>query len=755
MPQQFVPTVGSSMARVDGPDKVTGKARYVDDSCPPGVWYGQTVRSPVPSGVLRALRQSPDFDWDRAVLVTAADIPGRNVVTLIEDDQPALVPIGGRIRHAEEALALVAAPSRELARAAAAAVQAEIDETPATLTCEDALDAQQLVYGSDNVFKKLRIERGDDVDAALAGCDLVVESTYRTGAQEQMYIEPQGMLAHWTDDGTCHVEGSLQCPYYVHKALKPLLDLPDDRVVVSQAVTGGGFGGKEEYPSMIAAHAVLLARKAGRPVKLIYDRGEDIAVTTKRHPAIIKHRMGLTSEGRIVAVDIDVVFDGGAYVTLSPVVLSRGVIHAAGPYRIDHVRVVGRVVATNNPPYGAFRGFGAPQTTFAYERQIQKAARQLGIEPFEMRRRNMLREGDITATGQRLEGSVGSDPVLDAVERASQKPSPFPLSAITPAPGGGGATLRRGRGLAFYFHGAGFTGSGEKFLQGRATLATKPSGEFEILTSSTDIGQGALTTFTQIAADALGVRASAIHLVDPSTDKVPDSGPTVASRTCMVVGHVVEEASRRLRRQLIEFAEREGLGHDDLVAVAAAYSKQHGNLAETVTYELPPGIQWDDATYSGSAYPAYGWATCLVDVAVDPDTYEVTVERCIHAIDVGKAIHPVIVKGQIEGGTLQALGWALWEDVQMEKGRVRNCRMTDCIIPTSLDAPEMETILIEVPYAFGPHGAKGVGEIPMDGPGVAVAAAIEDALGVACDALPILPEHLVAAPTATTDGDDR
>jgi CO/xanthine dehydrogenase Mo-binding subunit len=731
-------TVGVSIARVDGAAKVSGRARYVDDLAAPGAWHGVTVRSAVAHGTLRALERDPGFDWREIVVVTAADIPGRNTILLIEDDQPALVPIGGTIRHVDEAIALVAAPTRARAFAAARALRAVVDPLPAVHTIADALRADVRLRGDDNVYKSFEIKKGGDVEAALAAADLVVVGRYSTQAQEQMYIEPQGMLARWDGDA-CRVVGSMQCPFYVHKALVALLGRPADQVVIEQAVTGGGFGGKEEYPSMVAAHAVLLAHAAGRAVKLIYDRDEDIAATTKRHPAEISSRFGFAKDGTLVAIDVDVVLDGGAYLTLSPVVLSRAVLHAAGPYRCAPPRGRGRVVATNTPPHGAFRGFGAPQTTFAYERQMQAAARALGVEPFAFRRRNLLRSGDTTATSQTLTFSVGSDAVLDAVERVAGPPPP------REGTGRHGTPVRRGRGLAFYFHGAGFTGSGEQRLAGRATLALTPRGRFEVRSSSTDIGQGATTIFAQIASTTLGVGLEQIDVIEPATDKVPDSGPTVASRTCMVVGAVVERAARALRTRIEAWAAARGRAGAPLAEIGVAMANGV-ELAETVTYEPPPGIVWDDATYTGSAYPVFGWAACLVDLAVDLDTYEVTIERCVHAVDVGKAIHPILVKGQIEGGTLQALGWALLENVVYKDGRVQNRRMTDCIIPTFADAPELETILVEEPYPFGPHGAKGVGEIPMDGPAAAVAGAIEDALGgVRFDHLPILPEVIAKA----------
>lgn len=723
--------VGRSIPRVDGVAKVTGAAMYVDDLVMPGMLHGATVRSRIPHGTLTAIKLDPAHDWTDVTVVTADDIPGANVIALIEDDQPALVPVGGRIRHVDEAVALVAAPDRRRAREAARHVIIEATPLPAVHTMEEALDAKVLVHGTDNVFKRFEILKGEDVDRAMAGADMVIEGTYRTHAQEQMYIEPQGMLAYWDEEGRCQIIGSLQCPYYVHKAMKVLLGMADDRVVIHQSVTGGGFGGKEEYPSMIAAHAALLARKARTPVKLIYDRDEDIAATTKRHPSVVRHRMGLRKDGTIVAIDVDVTIDGGAYLTLTPVVLSRAILHSAGPYRCDNTRIRGLAVATNTPPHGAFRGFGAPQTTFAYERQATKAARALGMSQLEFRQKNMLLVGDTTATGQMLAYSVGSRAVLDKLGEVAGGP---PVSDARTG-------VRRGRGISFYYHGAGFTGSGEQRLAGRATVVLLPGGTFEVRSSSTDIGQGTLTIFSQIAATALGVDISKVAIAELSTAAVPDSGPTVASRTCMVVGRVVETAARKLKERIQAWGASQGLGDSPLADVASRMAAEgREEISETAQYEPPPGIFWDDETYTGSAYPVFGWAACLVDVAVDPDTYEVVIDRCVQVVDVGKAIHPIIVKGQIEGGTLQALGWAMLENVIYKDGRVANANMTNCIVPTFADAPELETFLVEEPYPYGPHGAKGVGEIPMDGPAAAVASAVEDALGVAFDALPILPE---------------
>ena len=468
--------VGRNVPRKDGIGKATGQAVYADDLVFPGMIWGRTIRSEIPRGWVRGVRR--EFDEAGFTVVDHRDIPGRNVIALIELDQPCLVE--SEIRHVAEPILLLAHEDRERLHAAHVAI--DYERAPAVLDAES----------STVVFKHIHIEKGD-VDAALATADLVVEGTYRTGAQEHVYIEPNGVIAV-PEDGGIAVHGSIQCPYYVHNALVALLGDAVSHVRVVQTETGGGFGGKEEFPSVIAAHAALLALKARRPVKIIYDRTEDMIATTKRHPSVVRHRTGVTRDGRIVGMDIDVMLDGGAYVTLSPVVLSRGTIHAAGPYRCDHTRINGRAVMTNTPPNGAFRGFGAPQTQFAMEVHLDRIAESLGMDPVRLREINALRPGDTTATGQVL----GSDcSALDTLRRAVRKAR---YREKRRANGRG----RRGIGVSLFYHGSGFTGSGELRLASRAAIELTERG-VRVLTSSTEIGQGTRTMHAQIVADALGV----------------------------------------------------------------------------------------------------------------------------------------------------------------------------------------------------------------------------------------------------------
>jgi CO/xanthine dehydrogenase Mo-binding subunit len=749
-----MPLVGKSVPRADGPAKVTGTARYVDDLTRPGVLLGATLRSQVPRGMLRGIRRDPAFDWSGVTVVTAEDVPV-NVVALIQEDQPVLA--SDEVRHAYEPIALVAAEDPVRLACAVRALTPEIDPLPPVLTVADALSRKFQIHGPDNVFATYRISKGDAAKA-IAGSAVRLTGTYRTHHQEQLYIETQGVLAFWDGHGA-HVVGSLQCPYYIHKGVKRTFSLDDAHVDVTQAVTGGGFGGKEEYPTLLALHALLLAKKSGRPVKMIYDRQEDIEATTKRHPSEVTISSGCDREGNLSAVSVRIVMDGGAYVTLSPVVLSRGALHAAGAYRWGHVAIEAVAVATNTPPNGAFRGFGAPQTIWAMERHMDRIARELSIDPLALREKNLLRVGDTTPTGQVLKESVGVQRCVEEARRVSnwdrkrttlgKGATARPSTATLRRPGPGGATPRKARGIgaSVFLHGAGFTGSGERKLKARVAidmfrLLEEKKPRFLIRTASTDIGQGTETVFRQIAAEALWVAMDRIDFAAPSTATVPDSGPTVASRTVMIVGSILELAARDLFARIEQNRQSVGGSFDE---AALRLIAREGTVVSEKSYETPVDLVWDDETYRGDAYPVFAWGCDIAEVEVDLDTFETTVLGFWAAQDVGKAIHPLMCKGQIEGGTLQAIGWALHEKVVVENGKILNARMTNYIVPTSLDAPRFSTVLVEDPYPKGPGGgAKGIGELPMDGGAPAIAAAIEHATGIVRDDLPLQPEDLFA-----------
>ncbi|HEV8402181.1 MAG TPA: xanthine dehydrogenase family protein molybdopterin-binding subunit [Candidatus Limnocylindrales bacterium] len=731
---------GAAPLRREGPAKLTGAAKYADDLVFPGAWFGATIRSTDAHARFEALELDPGFDWSTVVVVTAADIPGDNVVSSIKADQPILVPVGGEIQHHAEPLALIAAPDRATLRAARHATTVVSEPLPAVF---DPLAA-------DTFFAAYELASGDP-DAAFAAADLVLEGEYRVGHQEQLYIENNAMIAVPSGDGGVTVHGSLQCPYYIHTALKRGLAIDDRQARVVQAETGGGFGGKEEYPSMIALHAALLAGRAGRPVRMIYDRHEDLAATTKRHPAIVRHRTGVTHDGRLIAQDIEVVMDGGAYCTLTPVVLSRGAIHAGGPYRCPNVRIRARAARTNTPPNGAFRGFGAPQTEFAAETHLNRIAEALGMSPLDIRRRNVYAVGDTTPTGQVLRGSVAGEEVLERAAEAGEFERLRARHDVSRGRRTGAgivpdSPLRTGRdrtasgiGLALAWHGAGFTGSGEVHLASVASVELTADGRIDILVASTEMGQGTKTIFPQLVADALGVPFEAVDIAPQDTAFVPDSGPTVASRTAMVVGGLLIQAATRLRHDV------ELTTGGSFADTYREYARERGGMRVDQKFEPYPGVGFDDETYRGDAYPAFGWAACVASVEVDLDTGEVSVRDIVAADDVGRVIHPVLAEGQVEGGTLQAVGYATIEEIKLRDGRYLNDRLATYIIPTSLDAPRITTILVEAPYDGVPHGAKGVGELPMDVGAPAVVAAIADATGVWISDLPASPERILAA----------
>ena len=703
----------------------------------------------VARGRLRAVTKDPSFNWSGIVVLTHADIL-HNQVALIEPDQPILVK--DEIRHCYEPVALVACEDPVRLQHAVNAIKLEVEPLPPLLSIDDAFDCKQVIYREDNVQKRYLIEHEltQPIDRILAGCDVVLSGRYRVHHQEQLYIETQGMIAWWDSAGV-HVTGSLQCPYYVQKAIKHAFALEDAQVHITQAVTGGGFGGKEEYPSVLAAHAALLAKAAKRPVRMIYGRKEDIEATTKRHPARVDVRTGCTKDGELVAVHVKCVMDGGAYVTLTPVVLSRGILHAAGAYRWKHARIEGIAVATNTPPNGAFRGFGAPQTIWAVERHMDRLAAKLGKEPLAFKRERAMSLGSTTVTGQLLKESVGVDECVSRAMSESEytrKRAEYDAQAKEPRTASSG-NVRRGIGASVFLHGAGFTGSGERKLKGKVRVDLETGGRLRIRTASTDIGQGTETVFRQLAADAARLPMERIEFETPSTTRVPDSGPTVASRTVMVVGSIVARGAKTIGDRVRAFAAERSWPAtmpDDFARAADRLLAAKGEpISELVEYVPSGANQWDDDAYRGDAYPCYAWGCDIAEVEVDLDTYEVKVLGFWAAQDIGHAIHPVLCAGQVEGGTLQAIGWALYEDVVWKDGKILNARMTNYVIPTSKDAPPFHTMLVEHPFSGGPGGAKGVGELPMDGGAPAIASAVAQAIGVRCDDQPLLPEKIFEA----------
>ncbi|HEY4359244.1 MAG TPA: xanthine dehydrogenase family protein molybdopterin-binding subunit [Acidobacteriaceae bacterium] len=747
-----------------------GAAQYVDDLELPGMWFGATVRSRIARGHIRNISFSPDVDWSQYAVITAADIPGENTIVHLTKDHPCLAV--KEVNHPEEPILLLAHPEKAALLAGLRGVEIEYDELPGVFTIEESEaavendDEARIIWdgtnynGTANCFKRYLMYSGDaaeteaGLEQAFENADFIVEGEYHTGAQEQFYIENNGVIAECNKDAAGNitdvcVRGSMQCPYYLVHALTLIFNLPEEKCRVIQTETGGAFGGKEDFPSVIGSHAALLAMKCGHPVKITYDRAEDMAATTKRHPSRTRHRTAVSRDGRLLGGTIDFAIDGGAYSTLSPVVLSRGTIHAPGPYKWPFLRVRAKAMATNLPPHGAFRGFGAPQSLFGLERHMDKIAKTIGLTPEEFRRRNFLATGDCTATGQQLSEPVDMQGLLTRGLREAgyhEKLARF-------AEENKHSMIKRGVGFATFMHGAGFTGSGERRLNSKVTLQLQPeSGNVRILVSSTEFGQGTNTILSQVAAQTLELPYEHIEVQQPDTFIVPNSGPTVASRTAMIIGKLIERVSEQI---LIALRSSAGLPNShtasDFKQAAANYIAKGHDPNFSLRYEPVKPVSWDDELYRGDAYPAYAWAVYVAEVAVDLNTYSATVTRFDALQEVGKVMHPVLAKGQVEGGVAQGIGYALYEKCVWKDGRMMNNQMTNYIMPTSADLPPIHVHFEEVPSVHGPGGAKGIGELPMDGPAPAILNAIENATGVAFNTIPLLPEDIFERFTSFTE----
>ncbi len=763
--------VGKPVVRADGLEKVTGRSRFVADLTFPGMLYARVIRSTVPHARLKRI----DLTTAKAVsgvvrIALAADIPGNNIVPMMLRDQPCLAT--ELVHYQGEAIGLIAATSPSAAAEALQLVQIDYEPLPTLLDPATSRNTDSpLLFGKNNTFTQLNLKHGD-TEQGFAAADLILERHYRTPSQEHAYLETQGAIVVPQPDGGVKVYGAMQCPFYVQEGLAEILGLPLHLIRVLQSTTGGGFGGKEDYPTLLAAHAAILAQLTGHPVKLIYSRDEDILCTSKRHPAQIRFKTGISNDGKLLAAEVECRLDCGAYATLSPVVAMRSTIHAAGPYRIPHVSVDTRAVATNKVPSGAFRGFGEPQVAYACECHMDELAQILGIDPLDLRRRNLLHSGDQTATGQTLTSSVGLEECLDlAVEKTDYQ---HKLQEWRQDRG----ALRRGIGISTVYYGVGL-GAGELNLPNTGShVQICQDGSVLFAVGTTEIGQGMHTVLSQIVADELGFPYDAIRMTAPDTSRIPDSGPTVASRSTTMSGNSLRQACQPLRKRLLASAARlTGKPVEELIledgwlrhtpdnqrlhpyteVVAAAHTNQE-NLTAVGCYQSPKNT-WDAKTMQGDAYQVYAFAANIVEVEVETRTGQVQVTRVTAANDVGRAINPQGVEGQIQGGSLQGLGYGLCEEILTPVGGVENNNFSTYILPTTLDTPEIEPLIIESAYHDGPHGAKGFGELPPIGIAPALRNAILHATGALLYEIPATPERVLAAlktsrPSEPAGGDE-
>lgn len=753
--------VGKGKKRVDASAKVTGRAKFAGDVGFSDMCWVSVVRSKYPHAEISNIDVSEASKSPGVLAVlTADDVPGDNVVPVIEDDQPALVNCKARYRG--EPLALVIARKREVAHRGVDKVNVDYVELPAVFDLMEALRTESVrvprkeVGERGNVFDEMIIRKGN-VERGFSKSSVVVQSKYRTGRQEHAYLESQCVTAVPEGRGGMAIYGSMQCPYYVQSAVSRVLGLSLNKVRVIQQVTGGGFGGKEDIPSHIGALAGLAAYRVRKPVRLVYDRREDISFTSKRHPSLVRYKSGASSDGQLLAIEAEVYLDAGAYQTLSPAVLWRSLVHTAGPYRIPNVSVTARTIATNTVPNGAFRGFGSPQVIFAHESQMDKLAQKLRMDPLDIRKINGLREGDRTSTGQELDSSIG---LLETVERAERISDWQAQKARIAKWNSNHRRVKKGMGVSTVMYGVGMGAKAPFLEKAGAYVKLELDGSLTVAVGNTEMGQGSETVLTQIAAAGMGIDVDMVNIVPVDTSRVPDSGPTVASRTTTMAGNAILDAIETIKERVCKFGAellsassveiREGKVHSSdgrtdpapLVSVAEAMWTKNENLGAE-GWAKGPSVDWNPSCGQGKAYFVYSYATHICKVEIDLWTGSTSVDDYVAVHDSGTIVNPTTAEGQVEGGIAQGIGYALTEKLSEENGRFSDPDLTDYRIPTTRDVPHCIKIdFVQKPYSGGPFGAKGLGEVPLMASHAAVINAVKKAIGCDINRYPASPETI-------------
>ncbi len=704
--------ISRPVRRVDAVEKLAGRARYISDYTFEGLLYARLLRSDRPRARILGITVPPLPEG--YVYIDARDIPegGKNRIPMIKDDWRVFAE--GEVRYRGETLGMLVGPDKAVLLELLSRIRVDYEDREPAFTIEEGLACKGgPIVGKDNLYGEYHLRKGDP-EAAFRRAARVIEGTYRTGFQEHLYLEPQGMVGTY-EEGKVTIYASAQCPFYIRRAVAGVLGLREPEVRVRQVTTGGAFGGKEHFPDVIATPLAVAVHKLRRPIQLVFERDEDISFTCKRHPSRITIRTALDAEDRIIGMDIDTVINAGGYESSSLIVLQRAILHGIGVYNIPNVHIRGRAVATNTFPSDAFRGFGAPQGLFAIEVHMSRVARELGQSPADFKRQYFIKKGEVTVTNATLKEDVKLNEMLekvDALSGYSKKVRAYDRDPL------------RGIGIAFVNHGGGFTGNGEQeIIKAVVEMERLADGRAGLYVSTVEMGQGLQTVLRKIAARELGLEIEAVVYDNPDTDRVPDSGPTVASRSTMVVGYLVQQCARELKARWDE-----GPG--------CRVRKQ---------YRHPPGLSWDQATLQGDAYPSYSWGVNVVEVSLDPVTYEIRTEGIWSVFDVGVPIDERIVAGQVSGGVIQALGYASLEKCELEDGLFRQHTITDYMIPTAMDFPSVTNAFVENPYPYGPFGAKGAGELVFDAAAPAYADAVSHLLGTEIGEIPVTPERVMEA----------
>ena len=739
--------IGKVAIRPDAIEKATGQAKFTDDYSFPGMLHGRTLRAGVPHAIVKRLdiSKAKTLDGVWAVL-TAEDIPGEHNHGLIIQDWPALIGIGEKVRYIGDAIVIVAAESREIATQALDLIEVEYDILPVV---SDPIQARKedspSVHDSGNLLKHIKVNKGD-IQKGFDEAEIVLEDVYHTPAYDHVFMEPECSIARSLEDGRIEIYVGSQIPYADRSQVAACLGVEPEMVRVIGTLAGGGFGGKEDIAGQI--HAALLATATNCPVKVLYDRSESLLAHPKRHATQIRVSLGIKHDGTLVAAQTELYGDTGAYASLGEAVMTRATTHSTGPYIIPHVKADCYAMYTNNPPAGAFRGFGVLQSAFAIESVMDQLAERLEIDPVEIRRKNALREGALTNTGQLLTESVGLVECIDRVEiemqRMAEGGDPFSARPVD-----GSSNLKRAWGFAAAFKNTGL-GGGVPDKAG-AEVELYDNGRVEVRASSAEIGQGLVTVLQMIAAEELGIPLDRIRVLLSDTDLTPDGGPTTASRQTYITGNAVWHAAGLLCQAMaVTLSEKydcppdevqfvEGMtqfnGHQVPVGEVVAMMKSEGREPRASYEYMAPATK--PLGEGGDMHFAYGFAAQAVEVEVDLLTGEVRVLRVIAANDVGKVINPLGLQAQVEGGVMMGLGHALTEEFIIEEGEIFTDRLARYRMPSIKHMPEIVSIIVEHPTSEGPYGAKGVGEITSIPTPPAIANAIYNACGVRVKRLPV------------------
>jgi selenium-dependent xanthine dehydrogenase len=757
-PGQFV---GRVHIRPDAVHKVNGEALYTDDLVFEGMLHGAVRRAMVPHAILKRL----DVSKARAlagveVVLTADDIPGERNHGLVIYDWPAMVGVGEHVRYVGDALAIVAAQRPEIAQEAVALIEAEFEAQPIV---SDPVEARRpdapVVHEGGNLLEHIKVRKGD-MSAGFAESEVVLEHTFKTPIQEHAFLEPECSIAVPTEDGRMEVYVGSQIPYEDRTQIARVLGWPEERVRIVGQLMGGGFGGKEDIAGQI--HAALLANATQRPVKLLFDRHESLLVHPKRHATRIRVKLGAKRNGQLVAAETELHGDTGAYASLGDKVMTRATTHSAGPYEIPHVRADCYAMYTNNPPAGAFRGFGVTQSAFAVESAMDMLAQELGMDRVELRRMNALHVGSVTNTGQLLRESVGLGECIDKVEAELRRVATStcglqPNQLFAAHTVAGAPHLVHAWGFAVGYKNTGLGGGA--LDKAGAEVELYDDGMLEVRSSSAEMGQGLVAVMQMVVSEELSVAPRSVRVLVMDTDLTPDGGPTTASRQTYVTGNASRYAAQTLRQAIsVALAEKydvppqqirfeNGLVHADGHALTfsevAKQMKAMGQQPRVLyEYEAPATKPLGQG---GDMHFAFSYAAQAAEVQVDTNSGEVSVLRVIAANDVGEAVNPVGLQGQVEGGVMMGIGTALTEEFIVEKGQVVTDRLARYRMPGIMLTPEITSIIVEHPTADGPYGAKGVGEICAIPTAPAVANAIYNAVGVRVDRLPVDQEVIARA----------